>query len=1279
MSWRSVSWPRIIKHTVLGAIALWLVLLALLSTTVTVRLAASLASYWLPALYIEQIDGDLIHGVTVKRFTWRTAELTVDVVDGRVALSPSCLPQVCLDQLEATSVEVILGKSQQDSVSVHTAAQPESPSSATPSQPQSSTASSSALFPNGFELNLQQLRVTQFTFESDSGTLQLSQLASALQLQATEHMPLSLQLATTSMAELSWQATPSPTQSTALDIGELIEQQLKQWPTWQVDVPSITIAKLQLAQQVVQDVRISALLTPEALTVNQLAATHHAIDMTLQTQLQKSGVLQGSFSAKHASFPKAPKAPKASELASLRWQGPLQALDISGEFKFERLPLPDDVLLTQQSQLRATLNLLAKAPEFSVHWQSPMVVLEQTSATVTNSALPDDLRLQASARKGQFNQLDASIKGTISAGELALTAQSQWPGLPNTALALQGQWKDAKLRVQQLLLSTLNGSIELKGDVSSSAFVGSVAIDKLQPGLYWTDFPGEFSGKSNLTIQADQQLSIALSQQAWQGNLRGLPLSLTGDAKLWFNQHWRIHTDGLALSHGDNQLRIVGQLDEAWQLALNAEIVDFNRSLPMAEGRLQADIHVAGPYDTPNVQLDITANDLAWGDDFALTSFSFQGLIRQFGDLSSQLTLSLKGLTSPTLQIRTVDWHTQGTLAAHQSHLVINSPQLKADTRFSAGLKQQRWSGQFSDMQLASDLGQWTLASALQLEIDLDNHQVKLSDSCFTEQLSRVCIQSKGWLSATQGQLTLQGQDIALQNFDWVLPNQMAITGQATGQASVSWLKAKLAQASWDITAHQGSMRFQGYSPVELPWQQLQWSGQLQKDQLNNQLQLTIHDQQQLKVTARIDQLTSVKPSLNASMQLQQIQLNFLQPLFNEFSKFTGSLDGQLQLSGPLEQPEVRGSLLMAQLTMTGSAAPLELHPSSISVQFLGRQANLLANLQTAEGPIQFQGSANWMIPDAWYAQSTLVAEQLKLQTSFGDLTLSPTLQLLANPKGGSVTGSVVVPQGNLAFNDLPEDAVRVSGDEILLETQTAAPRSAWQLNTDVRLVLGEKVKFAAFGLKTRLQGELRVRQQNNQPTIHGQVNLHDGVFRAYGQDLQLTKGRLTFNGLPQQPLLSIEAIRNKEKTEDNVVAGIRVNGTADDPSVEVFSKPSKPQANALAYLLLGRDIGTSQGDGAMTTGLIGLGIASSGKLVGKLGEAFGVSDLMLDTAGSGDSSKVTVSGYLSPKLQVKYGVGIFNQLGEFTVRYRIIKQLYLEAVRGLDNSIDVLYKVEFN
>ena len=76
---------------------------------------------------------------------------------------------------------------------------------------------------------------------------------------------------------------------------------------------------------------------------------------------------------------------------------------------------------------------------------------------------------------------------------------------------------------------------------------------------------------------------------------------------------------------------------------------------------------------------------------------------------------------------------------------------------------------------------------------------------------------------------------------------------------------------------------------------------------------------------------------------------------------------------------------------------------------------------------------------------------------------------------------------------------------------------------------------------------------------------------------------------------MAIEAIRNPEKTEDNVIAGLRVNGLADNPLVEAFTEPAKPQANALAYLLLGRDLGSSAGDGAVTTGLIGISIANSG------------------------------------------------------------------------------------
>lgn len=88
--------------------------------------------------------------------------------------------------------------------------------------------------------------------------------------------------------------------------------------------------------------------------------------------------------------------------------------------------------------------------------------------------------------------------------------------------------------------------------------------------------------------------------------------------------------------------------------------------------------------------------------------------------------------------------------------------------------------------------------------------------------------------------------------------------------------------------------------------------------------------------------------------------------------------------------------------------------------------------------------------------------------------------------------------------------------------------------------------------------------------------------------------------------------------------------------------------------------------------------MAQSGQLVGKIGETFGISDLALDTQGVGDKSQVVVSGKITNDLQVKYGVGIFDSLATLTLRYRLMPRLYLEAVSGVNQAIDLLYQFEF-
>ena len=97
-----------------------------------------------------------------------------------------------------------------------------------------------------------------------------------------------------------------------------------------------------------------------------------------------------------------------------------------------------------------------------------------------------------------------------------------------------------------------------------------------------------------------------------------------------------------------------------------------------------------------------------------------------------------------------------------------------------------------------------------------------------------------------------------------------------------------------------------------------------------------------------------------------------------------------------------------------------------------------------------------------------------------------------------------------------------------------------------------------------------------------------------------------------------------------------------------------------------------------MTAMLMGLVLDKIGQLLGRIGETFGISDLALDTQGVGDSSQVVVSGKITDDLQVKYGMGIFDSLATLTLRYRLMPRLYLQAVSGMNQAIDLLYQFEF-
>ena len=79
------------------------------------------------------------------------------------------------------------------------------------------------------------------------------------------------------------------------------------------------------------------------------------------------------------------------------------------------------------------------------------------------------------------------------------------------------------------------------------------------------------------------------------------------------------------------------------------------------------------------------------------------------------------------------------------------------------------------------------------------------------------------------------------------------------------------------------------------------------------------------------------------------------------------------------------------------------------------------------------------------------------------------------------------------------------------------------------------------------------------------------------------------------------------------------------------------------------------------------------------MAQSFGVRDIQFNTEGSGDEMQVAVQGYITRKLRLSYGYGIFSTIGEFKLRYELIESLYVEFVSALDQTVDLIYSFSFD
>lgn len=544
------------------------------------------------------------------------------------------------------------------------------------------------------------------------------------------------------------------------------------------------------------------------------------------------------------------------------------------------------------------------------------------------------------------------------------------------------------------------------------------------------------------------------------------------------------------------------------------------------------------------------------------------------------------------------------------------------------------------------------------------------------------------------------------------LSGKMHLEGVLSGSAGGSLLPGRRLDLSGEVTFAKAIAKVQGGGgevTANLRQATLSWSWR--NDTLAGNLALELAQSGsalgrfEVPVAARLPVVVDPHGPLRASLVAKLKETGVLTSIFPQLIQEShGELDADLRVGGSWGEPQVEGHL---KLTGGGGylpAAGIRLTEVTLNA-LLEKELIRVDTFSARSGPGWLSGEGTVRL-DGYRVigyRGTLNGE--RFQTVY-----LPELQLLTSPRltfqGGkdtlSVRGEVVVPEMLVAAPSV-QGALAPSSDVVLegavQPVQTASPLS---LDVKVRVTLGDKVLVKAHGIDARLGGGVDLEMKSlDRIKSRGEIRVVKGSYRAYGIDLEIERGRLYYaGGAIGQPTLDILAL----KKAGEVKAGVTVEGVLSAPVVKLYSEPTLPDVDILAYIVLGHPMGNSGEQVSMMSQAAGalFSLGGSDTLQDKIKERLGLNVLGFEQrseTGTGlmgykeiavsptgvtptktatAESMLTVGKYITPKLYFSYGRSVVTGNSIFQLRYDIFRHWQIETQTGTESGADLYYKIEF-
>jgi len=91
----------------------------------------------------------------------------------------------------------------------------------------------------------------------------------------------------------------------------------------------------------------------------------------------------------------------------------------------------------------------------------------------------------------------------------------------------------------------------------------------------------------------------------------------------------------------------------------------------------------------------------------------------------------------------------------------------------------------------------------------------------------------------------------------------------------------------------------------------------------------------------------------------------------------------------------------------------------------------------------------------------------------------------------------------------------------------------------------------------------------------------------------------------------------------------------------------------------------------------LALQIAGGGYVGRQLGDRLGVDTVTIEAGDTPEETSVVFGEYISPRLFISYGIGLFEGTNVFRMRYEISSRWFLEAQTGPRSGADFIYNLE--